>query len=117
MTTDGGIGIKVNNRVALSDYSALTSNNTYTLVADLTLGNSEAKNRLSDTLTWKSTDTKVATVKANAGSYTATLKTLKKGTTKIELTSKITKKIIARWTVFVNATGEGILSSDPLLIK
>lgn len=106
LTTDGGIGIKVNNRVALSDYSALTSNNTYTLVADLTLGNSEAKNRLSDTLTWKSTDTKVATVKANAGSYTATLKTLKKGTTKIELTSKITKKIIARWTVFVNATGE-----------
>ncbi|MDE7185323.1 MAG: Ig-like domain-containing protein [Lachnospiraceae bacterium] len=101
---DGGIGISVNNNVDLSEYRALTSNNTYTLVAYPQ--NDEAKNRLSDTLTWKSTDTKVATVKANAGSYTATLKTLKKGTTKIELVSKITKKIIARWTVFVNATGE-----------
>ena len=101
---DGGIGIGVNNNVDLSDYRALTSNNTYTLVAYPQ--NDEARNRLSDTLTWKSTDTKVATVKANAGSYTATLKTLKKGTTKIELVSKITKKIIARWTVFVNATGE-----------
>ncbi len=102
--TDGGIDIKVNGNVILKDYKALTSNNTYTLVA--VPQNVEAKNRLSDTLTWKSTNTKVATVKANAGSYTATLKTLKKGVTKIELTSKVTKKLIARWTVFVNATGE-----------
>lgn len=102
--SDGGIAIKVNGNVILKDYKALTSNNTYTLVAYPQ--NVEAKNRLSDTLTWKSTNTKVATVKANAGSYTATLKTLKKGVTKIELTSKVTKKLIARWTVFVNATGE-----------
>lgn len=104
--SDGGINIRVNNNwdATLSQYKALTSNNTYTLVA--VPQNGEAKNRLSDTLTWKSTNTKVATVKANAGSYTATLKTLKKGVTKIELTSKVTKKLIARWTVFVNATGE-----------
>lgn len=104
--SDGGISILVNNNeeAPLNAYKALTSNNTYTLVAYPQ--NFEAKNRLSDTLTWKSTNTKVATVKANAGSYTATLKTLKKGVTKIELTSKVTKKLIARWTVFVNATGE-----------
>ena len=104
--SDGGISILVNNNeeAPLNAYKALTSNNTYTLVA--VPQNLEAKNRLSDTLTWKSTNTKVATVKANAGSYTATLKTLKKGVTKIELTSKVTKKLIARWTVFVNATGE-----------
>ena len=108
-TTDGGFGITIGrdsngNDVILSSYPALTSNNTYTLVAQPE--NREAKNRLSDTLTWKSTNTKVATVKANAGSYTATLKALKKGITKIELTSKLTKKIVARWTVFVNAAGE-----------
>lgn len=101
---DGGIDIRVGNSESLGAYYTLTSNNMYTLVADPQ--NPEAKNRLSDTLTWKSTNTKVATVKANAGSYTATLKTLKKGTTKIEVTSKITKKLIARWTVIVNATGE-----------
>lgn len=101
---DGGaVGIEIGN-VGLWNYPTLTSNNTYTLVA--WPQNQEAKNRLSDTLTWKSTNTKVATVKANAGSYTATLKALKKGTTRIELTSKITKKIVARYTVFVNAAGE-----------
>lgn len=104
-TADGGIAIGVGNgSKILEEYPALTSNNTYTLIAKP--DNSEAKNRLTDTLTWKSTNTKVATVKANAGSYTATLKALRKGTTQIEVTSKVTKRIIARWTVYVNATGE-----------
>lgn len=104
-TDDGGICIAIGNSVRLDEYPALASNNTYTLVAHA--NNPEAKSRLSDTLTWKSANPKVATVKANAGSYTATLKALKKGTTQIEVTSKITKKVIARWTVIVNATGEG----------
>lgn len=104
-TADGGIEIGVGNgNTILREYPALTSNNTYTLIA--CPQNPEAKNRLTDTLTWKSTNTKVATVKANAGSYTATLKALRKGTTQIEVTSKVTKRIIARWTVYVNATGE-----------
>ncbi|MDE6363574.1 MAG: Ig-like domain-containing protein, partial [Lachnospiraceae bacterium] len=104
-TADGGIAIGVGNgSKKLKEYPALTSNNTYTLIAYP--DNPEAKNRLTDTLTWKSTNTKVATVKANAGSYTATLKALRKGTTQIEVTSKVTKRIIARWTVYVNATGE-----------
>ena len=59
-----------------------------------------------DTLTWKSSDRKVATVKANAGSYTATLKAVKRGFTDISVTSKITKKVIARWRVYVNAMNE-----------
>lgn len=104
MTTDGGIDVSVGNSTYLSGYPTLTSNNTYTLIAEPE--NSEAKNRQSDTLTWKSTNTKVASVKANAGTYTATLKTLRKGTTKIEVSSKLTKRIIARWTVIVNAVGE-----------
>lgn len=103
---DGGIGINVNGNAELSYYPTLTSNNTYTLEAWPQDGNEEAKTRLSDTLTWKSSNTKVASVKANAGSYTAILKTVRKGTTQIELTSKLTKKVIARWTVFVNAVGE-----------
>lgn len=104
MTNDGGITVSVGDSAYLGDYPTLTSNNTYTLIADP--DNREAKNRLSDTLTWKSTNTKVASVKANAGTYTATLKTLRKGTTKIEISSKLTKRIIARWTVIVNAVGE-----------
>lgn len=104
MTADGGIDISVGGRGDLSSYPALTSNNTYTLIAYP--DNWEAKQRLSDTLTWKSSNTKVASVKANAGTYTATLKTVRKGTTKIEVSSKLTKRIIARWTVIVNAVGD-----------
>lgn len=104
MTADGGIDINVGGRGDLSSYPALTSNNTYTLIAYP--DNWEAKQRLSDTLTWKSSNTKVASVKANAGTYTATLKTVRKGTTKIEVSSKLTKRIIARWTVIVNAVGD-----------
>lgn len=98
-----------NGNIYLSNYPVLKSGNTYTL--DVPLNNSQydnraAKYRKTDTLTWKSTNTKVATVKANAGSYNATLKALSKGETTIEITSKITKKVIARYVVTVNAVGE-----------
>lgn len=106
---DGGESITVykNNNVdgnQLDDYPLLKSGNTYTL--DFTGADSNARNMKTDTLTWKSSNTKVATVKANQGTYTATLKAVKKGTTQITVTSKITKKIVARWTIFVNAVGE-----------
>ena len=78
--------------------------NVYTLRAD---ANDDAKNRVTDTLTWKSSNTKVATIKANAGKYTATFKPLKTGETTISVTSKITKKVIARWVVRVKAIGNG----------
>lgn len=103
LKADGGMYVEVNCN-GLDEHQALTSNNTYTL--DASGANRAARNRKSDTLTWKSTNTKVASVKANAGSYTATLNTLRKGTTQIEVSSNLTKRIIARWTVFVNAVGE-----------
>ncbi len=93
-----------NGSYTLGNCGYLMSGNTYTLTA--TGADSAARPRVTDTLSWKSTNTKVATVKANAGTYTATLKAVKNGTTNIEVTSKITKKVIARWTVYVKAVGE-----------
>lgn len=106
---DGGASITVyqnnkNDGDSLRSYPLLKSGNTYTL--DFTGADSNARNMKTDTLTWKSSNAKVATVKANAGTYTAALKAVKKGTTQITVTSKITKKIVARWTIFVNAVGE-----------
>ncbi len=88
----------------LISYPLLKSGNTYTL--DFADADSNARKMKTDTLTWKSSNTKVATIKANPGTFTATLKAVKKGTTQITVTSKITKKIVARWTIFVNAVGE-----------
>lgn len=85
-------------------YPYFTSGNTYTLSID-TDGN--AKDRVTDTLTWKSSNTKVASIKANPGSYTATFKPVQQGVTTISVTSKITKKVIARWDVKVKAVGNG----------
>ena len=93
-----------NNTMFLDTYPLLKSGNSYTL--DFTGGDKNARNMKTDTLTWKSSNTKVATVKANSGTFTAALKAVKKGTTQITVTSKITKKVIARWTVFVTAVGE-----------
>ncbi len=89
------------------DGRSLISGNIYTLDVPLEgdQDNIWARIKKTDTLTWKSTNTKVATVKANAGSYTATFKALKAGTTTIEVTSKITKKVIARYEVTVSAVG------------
>ena len=92
------------NTLFLDTYPLLKSGNSYTL--DFTGGDKNARNMKTDTLTWKSSNTKVATVKANSGTFTAALKAVKKGTTQITVTSKITKKVIARWTVFVTAVGE-----------
>ena len=81
------------------------SGNIYTMTLDN--ANTDSKNRVTDTLTWKSSNTKVATIKANKGTYTATFRPLKTGVTTISVTSKITKKVIARWDVKVKAVGDG----------
>jgi len=111
---------KVNNKVQKFDTNGLTSDkittlgrvisgNTYTLRLGLDGPNANkvSKDRVSDKLTWKSSNKKVATVKANAGTYTATLKALNQGKTIISVTSKVTKKVIARWTVTVSAVKDG----------
>lgn len=90
----------------LTDIPYFQSGNTYTLVADDT-DNTWSKDRTTDKLTWKSSNTKVATIKANPGTYTATFKAVKAGDTTITVTSKITKKVIARYDVRVKAVGNG----------
>ena len=94
------------NAKALTDMPYFQSGNTYTLVADDT-DNTWSKDRTTDKLTWKSSNTKVASIKANPGTYTATFKAMMAGDTTITVTSKITKKVIARYDVRVKAVGNG----------
>ncbi|MDE7130188.1 MAG: Ig-like domain-containing protein [Lachnospiraceae bacterium] len=109
---EGGANINVSVRddsiIALAEHPLLKTGNKYTLSLPLDDGsvNRDAALMKTDTLTWKSSNTKAATVKANAGSFTATLTAVKKGTTTISVTSKVTKKVIAKWVVVVNAVGE-----------
>ncbi len=98
----GGVNHDVKTEIGSVGY--FTSGSTYTLFASGT--DPRARRRVTDTLTWTSTNKKVATVKANPGTYTATLNTVKNGTTYIELKSKITKKVIARHKIYVKAVGE-----------
>lgn len=101
---NGGINVSYQAN-KLSEKPYFTSGNTYTL--DSGIANDGAKNRGTDTLIWKSSNSKVASIKAVPGTYTATLKAMQQGTTTIEVTSKITKKVIARYAVRVKAVGKG----------
>lgn len=101
----GGIEITLPNINTPITGAYLVSGNTYTLLAAGDLVNYGAVYAETDTLTWTSSNTKVATVKANKGSVFATLKTLKAGTTTIEVKSKITNAVIARYVIEVNAVG------------
>lgn len=99
----GGADITYNNG-NISQYPYFVAGNTYTL----TFGDNDyARDRVTDTLAWKSSNTKVASIKANAGSFTAALKAQQQGTTVITVTSKITKKIVARYLVAVRSIGNG----------
>lgn len=102
---EGGMDIYVESlEEELQDIGYLTSGNSYTLVAE---ADYEARIRKTDTLTWKSSNSKVASVKANAGSYSAVLKASSVGSAYIEVTSKITKKVIARYIVRVKSVSNG----------
>lgn len=109
---EGGVETNVSVRddsvIALSEHPLLKSGNKYTLSLPLDDAdvNRDAALMKTDTLMWKSSNTKAATVKSNAGSFTAALTAVKKGTTTISVTSKVTKKVIAKWVVIVNAVGE-----------
>ena len=91
------------------DKVVLKSGNTYVFYAPMegAQDNKVARLRGTDTLTWKSTNNLVGTMKATAGSYSASFKATRPGYTKIELTSKITKCVIARYTLLVDAVGDG----------
>ena len=108
-TNNGSI---VKGEVSLYVNPYFQAGNVYTLRAGGSVNgvfdvNDDAKHRVTDTLTWKSSNTKVATIKANTGKYTATFRPLKAGETTITVTSKITKKVISRFTVRVKAIGNG----------
>lgn len=84
-------------------YNRLLSGNIYTLTAQI----SDSRARLTDTLTWTSTNKKAATVKAGGGSFSAALTAVGAGSTFIEVRSKIWKrKVIARWRVTVLPVGD-----------
>ena len=80
--------------------------NSYTLEVGGTKFNPGAKAAMTDTLTWTSSNSKVATIKANTGSYSAALKAVGQGTTTIEVKSKVTKAVIARYEIEVYAVGD-----------
>ncbi len=89
--------------------NALLTGNTYTLYASLNgslYENPEAERFMSDKLTWKSSNSKVAKIKTLKGSFSARLNTKAAGTTNITVTSKVTKKTIANWTVTVVPVGD-----------
>lgn len=101
----GGMDIRIDGTSNyLGSIGYLTSGNTYTLIAE---ADETAKNRKTDTLTWKSSNSKVASIKANVGTYTAALKATGVGATTIEVTSKLTKKVIARYIVRVKSVSNG----------
>lgn len=114
----GGIWISSGNRqstvngggiageVRINTRYRLISGNTYTLRLQSD-DDAVIRNRVTDTLTWKSSNTKVASVKANPGTYTATFKAQNQGRTIITVTSKVTKKVIERWAVTVYAVKDG----------
>lgn len=95
-----------NTSKSITTANLFVSGNTYTLVASPASTNRAAQYAATDTLTWTSSDKKVATVKANAGSYNATLKAVKSGTTTIEVKSKILKQVIARYKIDVRTVGD-----------
>ncbi len=97
----GYVGVKL---LTLNNTS-FVSGNTYTLTVGGEALNPGARYAKTDTLTWTSTNKKVATIKANAGTYTATLKAVRAGTTYIEVRSKITKALIARYQLRIYPVG------------
>lgn len=95
--------------IRVEDYS-FVSGNTYNLIASG--ANQKARVAGTDTLTWTSSDKKVATVQATAGGYSATLKALKAGTTVIEVKSKVLKGVVARYTINVFTVGDAYKGRD-----
>lgn len=108
----GGVGITAPNMGDMITNVGLFSGNAYTLGLAANSGsdnegnsyekyNVGARYAKTDTLTWTVTNKKVATVKANAGTFNASFKAIGAGYTFIEVRSKITKAVIARWGVTV----------------
>lgn len=107
-TYGGGMTISTRNGSDIRSYTFI-SGNTYSLNAN---ANQNARLAGTDTLTWSSSNKKVASVQATSGGYSAVLKALKDGETVIEVKSKVRKGIIARWTIRVSTVGDAYMSND-----
>lgn len=106
--TDINTGISVyvygKENVKLQNIS-FVAGNTYTLETGGSQLNKGAKVAMTDTLIWSSSDKKVAAIKPNKGSFSATLTAIHSGTSTIEVRSRITKAVIARYEITVKAVG------------
>ncbi|MBD5503213.1 MAG: hypothetical protein HDR09_05520 [Lachnospiraceae bacterium] len=105
-----GMGITVRSGNTTISRSNLVSGNTYNLEASG--ANQNARRAGTDTLTWTSSNKKVATVQATSGGYGAVLKALKDGETVIEVKSKILKAPVARYTISVSTVGDAYKGRD-----
>lgn len=106
----GGADICRRDTGELVSSRVFVSGNTYSLVAEV--DNEAARIAGTDTLTWTSSDKKVASVQATSGGYSATFKALSPGTTVIEVKSKVLKGVIARTTVTVASVGDAYRNRD-----
>lgn len=102
--SEGESGMNLDDSVTTLD---AVSGNTYTLTANVQYN----RGRVNDTLIWTVGDSKVASVKAAAGTYCITLKGLKPGKTTLEVKSKIMGKVIARYDINVGAVRNAYNSS------
>ena len=109
-TYSDGMGITVRSGNTTISRSNLVSGNTYNLEASG--ANQNARRAGTDTLTWTSSNKKVATVQATSGGYGAVLKALKDGETVIEVKSKILKAPVARYTISVSTVGDAYKGRD-----
>lgn len=102
-TGNGGSDIRVRDWGSTLGISYLASGNTYTL--KLIPDNQYSELRKTDKLKWKVTNSKVAKIKSLAGTYEAQLTAVKPGMTDVEVTSGITKKVVARYKVRIKTVG------------
>ena len=109
-TYSDGMRITVRSGNTTISRSDLVSGNTYNLEASG--ANQNARRAGTDTLTWTSSNKKVATVQATSGGYGAVLKALKDGETVIEVKSKILKAPVARYTISVSTVGDAYKGRD-----
>lgn len=103
------VGYDGEDNVDIEDAGYLKSGNSYTL----TLNPSDSKTNSfayyngTDKVSWSVADKSIASVKATNGGMGANLKILKPGKTKVVVKSGITKKVVARYTIWTKNVGDG----------
>ncbi len=112
MRVRGGYDIYELENEYSGNYNSFAANNSYVLELYGNKLNEGAIAAGTDTLTWTSSNSKVAKIKATKGTAAATLTAQKSGTTVIEVKSKVTKAVIARYKLTIQPIGNGNLFYD-----